>query len=172
MTFGHSYTNWQVWPISNVGKSYCSPNLMLVVDELQQRWPFRHLGCYGRRPVRGGTKPSSHSWGAAVDIGYEPATDVDVERLVCPFLVAWSHELHLSAIHDYRRSRIWHAGRTEHDEDACSTWWRAQKPSSATGMGQAWCNHLHLEVTAEGWSDTTPLVARARDLALPRLHTP
>lgn len=142
--------------------SKCSPNLNAVLLELQRRWPsFTNLGCYGRRPIRGSTTvPSTHSWGAAVDVGYPPEADPMVAAEVCGFLVGRSGEMHISAVHDYRRSRIWHAGRTPDVDDACASWWKAQRPSSSTGMGQPWCNHLHLEVTEPGWWDATPVQDR------------
>lgn len=111
--------------------------------------------------MRGGGALSTHSYGAAVDIGYDPAADAElIAEQVVPFLVGWSYELRLGAIHDYRRCRIWRAGRTPELADACSSWWKAQRADPATGMGQAWANHLHLEVTMQGWSDDTAIAAR------------
>lgn len=140
----------------------CSPNLRSLLDELRRRWPWMtNEGCYGARPIRGSTViPSSHSWGAAIDVGYPPENDPQVAAEVAPWLVARSFEANVDAIHDYRRCRIWRAGRTPATSDACSTWWRAQRSSSATGMGQTWANHLHLEVTADGWADATPMLSR------------
>lgn len=160
MAFGIESTNWQsIRPPS--GRNRCSPNLRVVLAEVIRRWPsMTDLGCYGARPIRGGSAPSSHSYGAAIDIGYPPSFDPTVAAQVLPFLVARSEELHLGALHDYRRCRIWHAGRTPDPRDACTAWWKAQRPSTATGMGQSWCNHIHLEVTADGWSDQAPIHER------------
>ena len=158
---GTEYTDWQ--QLGNPeGHHSCSPNLVLVLGELQRRWPgMSNMGCYGVRMIRGSTvTPSSHGYGAAIDVGYLPAADPLVAEMVAPWLVARSDELHIGAIHDYRRSRIWHAGRTAEMGDACSVWWRAQRPSNATGMGAVWANHLHLEVTREGWDDATPIEGR------------
>ena len=163
MTFEHTYDNWQHLP-PPARHRVCSPNLRLVLTEVQDRWPgFTNLGCYGVRSIRGGESPSSHSYGAAIDIGYPPDMDAVVELQVCPFLIGRSGELHVQAVHDYRRCRIWHAGRTPDDAEACSTWWRAQRASPQSGMGQVWANHLHLEVTAAGWADDAPMSARWTD---------
>jgi hypothetical protein len=140
--------------------SSASPNLLMLLAELQRRWPeFDNLGCFGLRPIRGGTAPSSHCYGAAIDCGYPASFDETVSATVCAWIVARSEEMHVDAIHDYRRSRIWRAGRSD-VANACTTWWRAQRPDPVTGMGQAWANHLHLETTAEGWSDGSPMLGR------------
>jgi hypothetical protein len=130
--------------------------------ELSARWDMRNLGCFGHRPIRGSaTIPSSHGWGSAIDAGFDGGEYASVVReTICPFLVAWSAELHLSALHDYRGSRIWHAGRTPAEDDACGAWWKAQRTNSTTGFGQLWGNHLHLEVDPAGWDDDTPLLER------------
>lgn len=158
--FGTSFDNWQAFPPPATHNS-CSPNLLCILIDLQNRWPgLTNLGCFQQRPVRGGTAPSSHWFGAALDVGFPPGMNTVIRDQVCPFLVARSLELNLQAIHDYRRSRIWRAGRTPNEADACSAWWRIQRGSSITGMGQAWCNHLHLEVTASGWAYDTPVEYR------------
>jgi hypothetical protein len=96
--------------------------------------------------------PSVHSWGAAIDLGYPPELRPVVETDVMAYLIAWSDEWNLSAIHDYVGSRIWRAGRTADEADCCTLWWKAQK-RSAGGMGHSWANWLHLEVTEAGWDD-------------------
>lgn len=158
MGFATSFDDWQQAPAAHAS---CSPNLQLVLAEVQRRWPgTTNLGCYGVRPIRGGTLPSSHAYGAAVDIGYVAAFDETIAAEVCPWLVARSLELHIDAVHDYRRCRIWRAARTPSIDDACTAWWKAQRPSAITGMGQVWANHLHLEVTVAGWDDASPVLER------------
>lgn len=157
---GHEFTDWQSVPMA-LPYVHCSPNLRVLLDELERRWAFvSTLGCFGRRAVRGGAAPSTHSWGAALDVGYPAGSDGVIRDEVCGFLVGRSLELGVQAIHDYRRSRIWRAGRTPRLEDACTTWWRAQRPSAVTGMGQAWSNHLHVETTASSWANDVPVRMR------------
>lgn len=171
MTFSTTFDNWQTNPPAHHGT--CSANLRLVAAELQRRFGVHanhelagarlitNLGCYGRRPVRGGGAISSHSYGAAIDVGYPADLDVEVvQGQMIPFLVAWSLELHVQAIHDYRRCRIWRAGRTPHEGDACDGWWKAQRRDATTGMGQPWANHLHIETSGHGWPDATPIADR------------
>lgn len=158
VTIAHRFYDWSGGAPDGLG-GRCSPRLLLVRRELADRWPFFvNLGCFGKRPIRGSTTvPSTHSWGAALDLGYPPDEDPVIRDHVAGFLVAWSEELGLDLIGDYRRCRIWRAGRTPDMSDACTVWWKAQRPSSVTGMGQPWANHLHLEVHPSRWGDTSPL---------------
>jgi hypothetical protein len=154
MTFATSYYDWQTnGPPDDLGAG-CSPNLRCVQNILTTRWPFfTDLGCSGARPIRGSaTVPSTHTYGAALDLGYDASDDPVVGSDVAAFLVGWSLELGVQMIGDYRRCRIWRAGRTPHLEDACTGWWKAQRPSGTTGMGQVWANHLHIETTPAMWS--------------------
>lgn len=129
----------------------CSPALLALRVDLQKRWGLESLGCYGPRTVRGSTSASTHTWGAAIDLSYG---ELDAKQLenVCGYLVGWSEEWGLQAIHDYHGSRIWRAGRTTNPADACSTWWRAQR-RDPNGMGQPWANWLHLEIHPNRWWD-------------------
>jgi hypothetical protein len=155
--FQLTFDDWQDQPPPAIHNT-CSPNLLAVLAELQRRWPFAfNDGCFGSRPIRGSsTVVSSHSYGAAIDVGYHAADDEIVRDQVVGFLVGRSLELHIDALHDYRRCRIWRAGRTPDVSDACVGWWKAQRPSGVTGMGQVWANHLHLETTVAGWGDASP----------------
>lgn len=149
---GTDYTTWSSVPDVRARFTRCSPNLDALRDTMRRRWQMKSLGCYGPRPIAGTSVPSNHSYGAAIDMGYEPEQRRQVETDVLAYLIAWSDEWHLGAIHDYRASRIWRAGRTRNESDACSLWWRAQK-RAASGMGQSWANWLHLETTLDGWDD-------------------
>lgn len=157
---GTVFTDWQL--PSAPSHASCSPNLRSMLDELRRRWPwFVNDGCYGVRPIRGSTTiRSSHSSGAAIDVAYPADMDALIATDVAPWIVARSYETNIDAIHDYRRCRIWRAGRTADVSGACDSWWKAQRPSPITGMGQSWANHLHLEVTAAGWADASPMMGR------------
>lgn len=128
----------------------CSPALLALRNDLLGRWGLSSLGCYGPRAVRGGTSASTHTWGAAIDLSYG-ASPLVTQDEICGYLVAWSGEWGLQAIHDYRRSRIWRAGRTTDPAEACTTWWRAQRRDQ-NGMGQSWATWLHLEVHPDAWA--------------------
>jgi hypothetical protein len=162
VTFATTFHDYQAATPAPPFPAGCSPNLMLVLLELQRRWPWMsNDGCYGKRPIRGSTSvPSTHSYGAAIDVSYPPANDDVIASQVVGFLVGRSEELGLDAVHDYRRCRIWRAGRTASTADACSLWWKAQRPDPVTGMGQTWANHLHLETAPSRWSDSTPIATR------------
>lgn len=170
------------WSAHNGGrddptKNRCSPNLVAITAHLKVRFPggfgIQTLGCYGERDVIGGEVPSAHSHGAATDLRYasqyqrNPAEVAAwrFDRLRClneiiPFLIDYSAELRIGAIHDYVGCRIWHAGRTAHVSDAHTLWWRQQTPSATTGMGQEWAGWLHLETTLDGWGDGSSVTSR------------
>ena len=149
---GRVFTDWGKVPDLRRAHGMCSPNLDQLRAALTRRWRMKPLGCYGARNIAGTAVPSTHSWGAAIDLGYDPDQRDVVEHDVIAYLIAWSGEWNLSALHDYRGCRIWRAGRTADESEACTLWWKAQK-RSGHGMGQSWANWLHLETTEAGWSD-------------------
>jgi Putative peptidoglycan binding domain len=158
VTVATEYYNWQVHkPAPDPRYNHCSPNLVAIYDEMGKRWGCTSLGCYGWRPIRGGTEPSSHGFGAAYDIRYFEAGRAVAISEIIPWLIENSAELHISAIHDYFGCRIWHADRQE---------WRAQTPNTTTGMGQKWAVYFHIETNLSGWDDNTPVPNRG-DVIIP-----
>lgn len=154
------FYNWQRHSATpDPAYSTLSPNLAAIGDELGKRWGMTDLGGYGWRPIRGGTLPSSHGFGAATDRRYFELGRARLVSEVLPFLILNSGELELQAIHDYFGSRIWHAGRTANPADALK-WWNEQPRNPANGMGQSWAVYLHLETTLAGWHDNTPIPNR------------
>lgn len=117
------------------------------------------MGCYGVRPVRGGTLDSTHSYGAAIDLSYRMLDRERVRNEMIGYMVGWSFEWQIGMIIDYLGGRIWRAGRTTSLQDACHGWWKAQKPDS-NGMGQSWGDWFHVEVTMAGWHDGTDEAGR------------
>ena len=163
MTIATRFDHWtQARPPLGV-HSRCSPNLVRIRDGARVRFGVTSLGCHGVRNVRGSaTAPSVHSWGAAIDLSWVELGRERCESQLIPWLIAWSDELHVQAVHDYHGSRIWRAGRTPRESDACGLWWKAQRPD-AHGMGQRWATWLHVETTMPGWGDDSPLHARGVD---------
>lgn len=127
----------------------CSPNLVVVGHYLGLRFAMADLGCYQQRPIRGGTTPSVHWWGAAIDRRYPDRLVAKTQ--IIPFLIDNSHELHVQAIHDYFGSRIWRAGRTSNRADAHTLWWKTN--TTADGMGDPWATYFHIETNDTGWFD-------------------
>lgn len=160
MTFARSFVSWPTSGVPLRQYSKCSPNLLEVLHAVRGRWPVtKSLGCYGVRRVRGGSTESTHSWGAAIDISMAGLDRSVVTDDVLPWLVGWSDELGVQAVHDYIGCRIWRAGRTPNEADACTTWWRAQRPDSS-GMGSNWATHLHIETTPTRWGDGRSMAER------------
>jgi hypothetical protein len=152
--FNTSFHDYQAMdPPRRSEMAYCSPALSALMRELRSRWGCSSLGCFGLRAVRGGTRPSSHSFGAAIDVSFKDDADGATRLQLCAFLVAWSSEWGIQAVHDYQGSRIWRAGRTSTTDDACTLWWKAQRKDPANGMGQRWAHWLHVEVHPGAWFD-------------------
>jgi hypothetical protein len=145
----------------------CSPNLICLGNYLGKRFAMTNNGCYGQRPIRGGTTPSVHWWGAATDRNYPDR--LTAKNVIIPFLIDNSHELHVQAIHDYFGSRIWRAGRTSSVADAHTSWWKTN--TTAEGMGDAWATYFHIETNPEGWGDAVDISARL-GLAPPPVNPP
>jgi hypothetical protein len=131
------YTNWHDGRRPGAPWTSCSPNLSQILDYCSKRWGLTNLGCYGVRPIRGGTRWSAHAFGAAQDMSYRngPDRDVIVDEVI-PFLEAHAAELGIQRIHDYMGRRYWQAGKG----------WIGRPPGGVN-------DHLHIETTAEAWSD-------------------
>lgn len=139
-----------------------SPNLALIRDELGKRFGGVWLGGYGVRPIRGGTKPSSHGFGAAFDWRIN---DRAVMLACIDWLIANHVALGVQAVHDYEGGRIWRANR--YPGQPVMSWWRPQQKSATTGMGQSWAKWIHIETTPGRWGDTTPIVQRLAGVTAP-----
>lgn len=151
MTEQITFFNWQNSGYKPGGAPFNrdSPNLMAFKAYIMNKWGGMNLGCFGVRPIRGGTEPSSHAYGAAWDWRYaEPGPGRPTADAVIAFTITWSKELGIDAIHDYVRSRIWRAGRG----------WLNQPHDSE--MGQSWAEWLHFETTQAMWGDATPVANR------------
>lgn len=159
MTIATEFTDWPRYVKVGAPYSRCAPALVELAAACRARYGVQSLGCYGVRPIRGGEIASTHSYGAAIDLSYGASATQETQDNLIGYLVGNSAEWGLSAIHDYRRSRIWRAGRTGRLEDACSRWWKAQRTNS-TGMGQPWAHWVHVEVAMAGWHDARSEAAR------------
>lgn len=160
MTIGTEHKNWQTHrPAPDAKYTRCSPNILAIFDEMGKRWGCTDIGCYGWRPIRGGSTPSSHGFGAARDIRYDAIGRYRAIVEIIPWLIDNSAELHISQFHDYIGCRIWQAGRTTNVARAHTEWWRTQ-PVSSNGMGQSWATYFHIETTLSGWHDLTPIANR------------
>lgn len=140
-----TYTNWHDGRKPGAPWNGASPNLRAILAYLKGRWPgLADLGCYGVRPIRGGTKWSAHAFGAAQDIGYRngPSRDVILAEVI-PFLEENAATLGIQRIHDYMAKRYWQSGKG----------WIGRPP----GNGFDW---LHIETTAEAWADARSVEER------------
>ena len=90
MTVATKFLSWQNGRQPGTPYTYCSPSLKSIANYCIDRWHLTNLGCYGVRPIRGGTAWSSHAFGAAVDLGYTDRTVL--EQQIFPFLIANSEQ--------------------------------------------------------------------------------
>lgn len=123
-----------------------SPNMVAIKDYLCKRWGGSSVGILNRRPIRGGSSPSSHTFGAALDWRYGDTAvhRQKIEKEVIPWLIDNSEELGIQAIHDYVGARVWMARRVGGQRG-----WRAQPKKGA--MGASWAKWLHIETTKKSW---------------------
>lgn len=156
-------TYWQAWGTPREPWARCSPNLRVLQRHLVERAGGQPLGCYGVRPIRGGTSWSSHAFGAAFDwryenvgVGYAEVGETVFRSTVLPWLIKHADALGVQQIHDYRAGRIWRSGLG----------WRV---STGSGMGASWAKYIHIETNVDSWADVTPLAGRhVPDLDLDR----
>jgi hypothetical protein len=128
----------------------CSPNLQLIRRYMADQFHMWYLGCYVRRPIRGGTKWSSHAFGAGLDLSYRADADhpdaptrEHVETVIIPWLEENHEALGIQRIHDYWARRYWQVGKG----------WINRPPGGRN-------DHIHLEVTNETWHWDTPVEDR------------
>lgn len=143
-----SYYNWQKATKADALKyRKASPNLSVLCDWLIKRWGGTNIGIFAKRPVRGGTVPSSHSFGAALDWRYSRR---DWAEEAANYLVKNHAKLGVQVIIDYVGCRQWIVGKGWHD----------LKPDKVKGFGQSWAKWLHVETTKEAWKNSTPVEKR------------
>ncbi len=141
-------------PPESIG-GVCSPNLVQTHNYLHWVYGGQPLGCYGERPIRGGTVPSTHWTGSAFDWRYENVGGGyrEVGRDKAVEIIDWLIEnalvLGIQCIHDYFGCKIWKIERG----------WKTQTKSS-TGMGQKWALWIHVETHPDAWADSTPPLER------------
>lgn len=131
----------------------CSPNLQQIRRYAEATWGFWYLGCYVRRPIRGGTRWSSHAFGAGLDLSYRKDGDhenvpsrSDVEKVIIPWLEEHAEQLGIQRIHDYWAQRYWQAGKG----------WVNRPPGGKN-------DHIHLEVNDETWHWDTAVEERLKN---------
>lgn len=137
----NSRSDWMRPPFTT-----CSPSLVSDWNYLHGRWGGLNLGCHNDRQVSGGGSMSSHAWGSALDYlpnGQAGRTVYDIlAQEVWPFLIAWSAELGINALHDYKRQAIWKPG--------VNRW-------EFVNIGTPAASHTHIEVAPGGWGDGRPV---------------
>jgi peptidoglycan hydrolase-like protein with peptidoglycan-binding domain len=148
VTVASTFVSWQRGREPGAPFDGPSPNLQKLAAYMNERWKVKSLGIYSRRPVRGGTAWSTHAFGAAVDLGYDPKRHggpglAVVETEILPWLISNSAELGIQRIHLYQRTRYWEAGRG----------WIERSP----GHGNDW---IHVETHPNAWGNNEAIPSR------------
>lgn len=115
-------------------------------------------GTYAMRPIRGGSTPSVHATGRAIDISFRrvPKHQGSSRAYAVPFIIELlerADELGLEMIIDYGYTvglgggRIWKCDRNS---------WREQKPGAIAGGGNPKSDWIHVELS--------PAAADSREL--------
>lgn len=159
MTVMDKFFNWQDSGLDFNDPRFekCQPACRTLEDFMMYVWGGQLLGCHGDRDIIGGSKPSTHAYGAAPDWRYENP-GIGRQRMldeVIPFLIDNSAELGIQAIHDYAGSRIWRPPGTS-GRGPTGTGWLKQKAGSQ--MGQSWALWLHIEIHIDDIDDGRPVV--------------
>lgn len=111
MTVATEFYSWQANPngYNREAPPYesCSPLCRSYRSYTETKWGMSFLGCHVDRAIIGGSSPSTHSFGAAVDMSWRNFGRATLENEILPFFINNSKELGLQAIHDYDGQRIW-----------------------------------------------------------------
>lgn len=144
------YYNWQTHGTPGTydkTKPYqhASPNLTALKEHCIPTFGGTNLGTYNRRlQSNGGTKWSTHAYGAAWDYGYT----TDPMRLqIIDFLIDNHEALGVQMIVDEGHDRTWKCDRT----DVNGGW------KTGSGVHGSW---LHIETTLDMWDDASPIPGR------------
>jgi len=105
---------------------------------------FFNNGSYGRRAIRGGSKPSIHGTGRAVDLSYRGAPHSGCgDRKVAEKWINWladnGDRLMLTMVVDYQPKPFGRAWR-------CDRGWKKYLVKTVTGGGASWADWIHVEV--------------------------
>lgn len=145
-----SYTNWHDGRKPAAPYNRCSPNLQEIRRYAESTWNMWYLGCLNVRKIRGGTRWSSHAFGAGLDLSYrrddehpDAPTRQDMETVIIPWLEEMADTLGIQRIHDYWARRYWQVGRG----------WINRPPGGRN-------DHIHLEVSTDTWGWDTPISDR------------
>jgi len=154
------------------------PGLVRLYEYIEKTWPGGTLlGIHYDRPIRGGTAPSLHAEGRALDWRYaNPGpgrTVVDAEIL--PLLTRECEVLGIQGIGDYAVPSadgvdgwFWKRCRAP---DGSGIGWRRMADSS-TGWGQEWANWLHIEMDWDAAKDNRTIEERLGTSPTPQPPTP
>lgn len=120
-----------------------SPYLTTLRDWLLKTYPgSQHLGTHLDRPVTGGSRPSTHAYGAAMDWGY--GSNRHYADQVIAMITSNPEAFGITAIHDYAKLRMWKAG----------VGWVDQKLGSHGGGMNPSSTWLHFEVSPDFFDKT------------------
>lgn len=108
---------------------------------------FFNNGSYGRRPIRGGSKPSIHGTARAVDLSYRGAPhsgcgDRKVAEKWINWLVENADRLGIEMVIDYRPKPFGRGWRCDR-----GVWKKYLRKTVGTAGGKKWADWIHVELS-------------------------
>jgi hypothetical protein len=154
--------DWELPPYESA-----SPNLLAILDYLTNRWGGVSLGIETKETLKVGARPRAHHFGAALDWRWQAhsafgnrrfITRTVLDAEVLPFLINWSQELGIQAIHDGtppggRIGRVWRSVR------------EVGMPHGWQPYSTGYTGWIHIETTPQSFSDNVPVQTRL-DIAM------
>lgn len=148
------YHFWQADTVGTQPYTRASPNLKALLAHALAEFGGTNLGIYVVRPITGGTSPSSHAFGAALDWGYGTHYLSALRHI--DFLTAHHEVLGVQMIVDEAHNRVWKCSRPELGD---RPGWK-----TVTVNGGTW---LHIETHPDVWGVATPIADRLTPAATP-----
>jgi len=150
-----AYDSGKVLQARGIGYPNSTPVGMTALYQfLKGTWGGKNLGVLSKppRPMRGGSAPSLHCWGIALDWSWQDPGRATADAAI-DFLLKNTGPLAIQAVHDYQRCRYWKS----YDG------WKDAKKSAESGFGQSWATWLHVERTWAAANDARPIDQALRD---------
>lgn len=122
------------------------PGLVALKDFLLKRYGGTYLGGFVDRAMNGGSNPSLHRDGRAIDWRQD---NEHTRVAAAEYLIAHADELQIQRIHDYENNRIWYCGDTGSGQK--SRGWHTA--NGGESFGESWAKWLHIEMNYKGALD-------------------
>ena len=155
MAYSTDYYNWYQADRSLQNQyNYLSPYLSGMMNWLTSTYGGQNLGGYVVRNVVGGTAPSAHSFGSAIDWGYSDRAQAEaLMNTIASDPGRWG----IQEIHDYSGQRVWKVGQG----------WKPQTLGSHGGAMKPESKWIEFQVAPSNWNQTWNAAAATETASSP-----